>query len=109
MVTENSFREIQRIVNDWILEHGGYWSSLSMICAIVEELGEVAKEINSLEGDKPKKSGEKKINLGEELADLLFSVICIANRYKIDLSQEFKKIIKKYTERDSNRFNKLNK
>ena len=105
MVIDNSFREIQRIVNNWILEHGGYWSPLSMICAIVEELGEVAKEINSLEGHKPKKSGERDINLGEELADLLFSIVCIANRYEIDLGKEFKKIIKKYTERDSNRFN----
>lgn len=100
----NSFEEIQKKVNNWILEHGGYWPPLSMICAIIEELGEVAKEVNSLEGYKPKKSNKLDINLGEELADLLFSIICIANHYKIDLDNEFKEIFKKYSERDSNRF-----
>ncbi len=104
METKNSLKEIQKIVNNWILEHGGYWPPLSMICAIVEEIGEVAREVNSLEGYKPKKSGIRDSNLGEELADLLFSIICIANHYKIDLSKEFIEIIKKYSERDSNRF-----
>ena len=104
MIIENSFKEIQKKVNNWILEHGGYWPPLSMICAIIEELGEVAKEVNSLEGYKPKKSNKLEINLGEELADLLFSIICIANHYKIDLGKEFKEIFKKYSERDSNRF-----
>ena len=46
MLTENSFKEIQKRVDIWIREHGGYWSPLSMTCAIMEELGEVAREIN---------------------------------------------------------------
>ncbi|MFX1258516.1 MAG: nucleotide pyrophosphohydrolase [Promethearchaeota archaeon] len=104
MVIENLFEEIQKKVDNWILEHGGYWPPLSMICAVIEELGEVAREINSLEGYKPKKSDIIDISLGEELADLLFSVICIANHYKIDLGNEFKEIFKKYSERDWNRF-----
>ncbi|KKK76665.1 hypothetical protein LCGC14_2861340 [marine sediment metagenome] len=104
MEIKNSLKEIQKIVNNWILEHGGYWPPLSMICAIVEELGEIAREVNSLEGYKPKKSGVIDLNLGKELADLLFSLICIANHYKIDLGKEFNEIFKKYSERDSNRF-----
>ncbi|MHA1931420.1 MAG: nucleotide pyrophosphohydrolase [Promethearchaeota archaeon] len=104
MVKKNSFIEIQERVDRWIHEHGGYWPSLSMICAAMEELGEVAREINSLEGYKPKKLGEKKSKLGEELADLLFSVICIANHYKIDLGEEINKVFDKYSERDSTRF-----
>ncbi|MFX1479410.1 MAG: nucleotide pyrophosphohydrolase [Promethearchaeota archaeon] len=107
MVLENSINEIQNIVNAWILEHGGYWSPLSMISAIIEELGEVAREVNSLEGYKPKKSNTLNVNLGQEIADLLFSTICLANFYKIDLGKEFKEIIKKYSERDSNRFLKF--
>ena len=104
MKQENSLKEIQQIVNNWIKDHGGYWSPLSMTCAIIEELGEVAREVNSLEGYKPKKSNEKNLNLGEELADLLFSLICLANHYNVDLGKEFNKILDKYTKRDSMRF-----
>lgn len=104
MTVENSLKDIQNIVDKWIREHGGYWPSLSMICAIMEELGEVAKEINSLEGYKPKKSDNFDSKLGEELADLLFSIICLANHNKVDLGDELTKVIKKYTIRDSNRF-----
>ncbi|MHA2283264.1 MAG: nucleotide pyrophosphohydrolase [Promethearchaeota archaeon] len=96
--------EIQEMVDKWIHEHGGYWPSLSMICAVMEELGEVAREINSLEGYKPKKSGIKHSKLGEELADLLFSIICIANNYKIDLGEEINRVFDKYSRRDSSRF-----
>ena len=101
MKKENSLKEIQQIVNDWIKDHGGYWSPLSMTCAIMEELGEVAREIKSLEGYKPKKSNKLNLNLGEELADLLFSVVCIANHYNVDLGKEFNKTLDKYSKRDS--------
>jgi len=104
MVTKNSLKEIQEMVDKWIREHGGYWPPLSMVCAIMEELGEVAREINSLEGYKPKKSGLKNSKLGEELADLLFSIVCLANHYKIDLDKELNNVFNKYSERDSTRF-----
>ena len=104
MVPKNSLIEIQEMVDKWIHEHGGYWPSLSMVCAVMEELGEVAREINSLEGYKPKKSGRKNSKLGEELADLLFSIICIANHYKIDLGEEILEDLDKYSKRDVNRF-----
>ncbi|MFX1571352.1 MAG: nucleotide pyrophosphohydrolase [Promethearchaeota archaeon] len=104
MVKENSLIEIQNSVDQWIRQYGGYWSPSSMICAIMEELGEVAREVNSLEGYKPKKSNQLNSNLGEELADLLFSIICIANYYKVDLGKELNKVINKYSKRDSKRF-----
>ncbi|UCD02101.1 MAG: nucleotide pyrophosphohydrolase [Promethearchaeota archaeon] len=104
MEINDSFRKVQKTVDNWICEHGGYWPPLSMICAIMEELGEVAREVNSLEGYKPKKSKITDSNLGEELADLLFSIICIANHYNIDLGKEFNNIIVKYSKRDSSRF-----
>jgi NTP pyrophosphatase (non-canonical NTP hydrolase) len=109
MVVENSIKEIQKTVNTWIIQHGGYWSPLSMISAIIEELGEVAREVNSLEGYKPKKLNSLNVNLGQEMADLLFSIICLANYYKIDLGQEFEETIKKYSERNSTRFQKSDK
>ena len=79
MNQENSLWEFQKRVDNWIQDHGGYWSPLAMISGIIEELGEVAKEINSLEGYKPKKDNDFDGNLGEELADLIFSILCLAN------------------------------
>ena len=96
--------DMQQLVDGWIQKYGGYWSPLSMLSAVLEELGEVSREINYLEGNKPKKDTKNKSNLQEEIADLIFSVICIANHYKINLSEEFHKVIEKYTKRDSKRF-----
>lgn len=104
MQSNNSLKEVQQRVDDWIINHGGYWQPLAILTAIIEELGELAREISSIEGFKPKKYGEKDSNLGEELGDLLYSLICIANYYKIDLNIELNKVIKKYLERDSTRF-----
>ena len=106
MIKEDSLKEIQKKTHNWIIKHGGYWSPLSMLAAIVEEIGELARELNHLEGEKPKKekSNSSKDRLGEELGDLLFSITCIANYYEIDLNSHFKKIIEKFTTRDANRF-----
>ena len=88
MNRENSLKQIQKLVDDWIKQHGGYWPPLSMLSAIMEELGELSREINFLEGYKPKNIEIKKSNLKEEIADLLYSIICIANYYKVDLDSE---------------------
>jgi NTP pyrophosphatase (non-canonical NTP hydrolase) len=104
MSNKISLHEIQNKVNDWITKHGGYWPPLAMLSALIEEVGELAKEINHLEGYKPKKNKNKDFKIGDELADVLYALVCIANYYKIDLSDEFHKIINKYTKRDSKRF-----
>ncbi len=104
MSKDISLKEFQKKIEDWIAHHGGYWPPLSMLSAIVEEIGELAREINHLEGFKPKKSNTISANLGEELADVMFALICLANSYKIDISHELEAVIKKYTIRDSNRF-----
>ena len=98
------FATFQKRIDNFIKNHGGYWSPLSMLSAVVEELGELAREINHLEGFKPKKSINEGGRLGEEIADLLFSIICIANYYNIDLNEETNKIFEKYKKRDLNRF-----
>jgi len=104
-MTKNiSLKEFQKKIDDWIAHHGGYWPPLSMLSAIVEEIGELAREINHLEGFKPKKSDKFSPNFGGELADVMFALICLANSYKIDISYELEAVIKKYTTRDSNRF-----
>ena len=99
-----SLKEFQEKIDNWILNHGGYWPPLSMLSAIVEEVGELAKEINYLEGFKPKKSDENASKIGEELADVIFAILCVANYYKIDISEELGLVIEKYTKRDSKRF-----
>ena len=103
----NTIKEFQEKVNDWILNHGGYWPPLSMLSAIMEELGELAREINHSEGYKLKKNGMEESNLGTELGDLLFSIICVANHYQIDLNAELETVMKKYDKRDSKRFTKI--
>jgi NTP pyrophosphatase (non-canonical NTP hydrolase) len=104
MIEKITLKEIQERVDKWIQLHGGYWPPLSMVCAIMEELGEVAREINSTEGYKPKKAREDPSIIGEELGDLLFSIICIANHYQIDLGEQIITVIEKYSMRDSSRF-----
>lgn len=107
-MTENkqlSIEDIQKTVDNFIVNHGGYWPPLSMLSAVIEEVGELAREINNSEGFKPKRSNEPSA-IGEELADILFAIVCIANYYKIDLRKEFEKVLKKYSIRDSNRFKK---
>ena len=101
---KDTIKNIQEKIDDWIKNHGGYWPPFAMLSAITEELGELAREINDLEGFKPKKSKKKKGSLGEELADLLFSIICVANHYDIDLTSSLERVILKFTKRDANRF-----
>ena len=102
-----TFRDAQRLVDDWIRRYGGgYWSPLSMLAALVEEVGELSRELNAIEGPKKRKIDEAKSDIGMELADIVFAVICIANYYGIDLEKEFMKVIEKYTKRDIDRWKK---
>ena len=99
---------LQKEIDNWIInEGGGYWPPLSMLAAILEELGEVSREINIIEKIKPPKSDQIKGDLGMELADLVISIICTANYYKIDLTQKLIEKIKQIKIRDKNRFIKF--
>ena len=101
-----SFKNIQKAVDDWIGQfEEGYWPPLSMLAALVEETGELARELNDREGHKKKRLPDD-ANLGLELADLLFGLVCIANYYHIDLDTAFKTVFEKYTKRDSERWTK---
>ena len=101
---EFTIKELQEHVDELIQTMNGYWPPFAMLASVVEELGELAREINALEKIKLKKSLEIEKNIGEELADLLFSIICISNYYKIDLNSEFMQVLEKYRKRDKNRF-----
>jgi NTP pyrophosphatase (non-canonical NTP hydrolase) len=94
---------VQKTVNDWVNQfEEGYWPPLSMLAAITEEVGELSREINHREGYKKKRDGSE-ADLGLELADVLFSLVCIANYYHVDLEEAFKSVMAKYTKRDTDR------
>ena len=102
---ELTLKQVQRIVDNWISQfEEGYWPPLSMLASLVEEVGELAREINYREKIKKKKPSEPEGDLGLEIADILFSLICLANHYKIDLESKFREVMEKYSSRDFNRW-----
>jgi NTP pyrophosphatase (non-canonical NTP hydrolase) len=100
-----SFRDAQSAVDRWISQYEeGYFSPLTNLARLTEEVGEVAREINHHFGQKTKKKGEAEGSLAMELADVLFVVICIANAQHIDLDQAFEAMMAKVTSRDADRW-----
>ena len=95
----------QETVDRWIQESGGgYWAPMSNLARAVEELGELARLLNHLYGEKPKKSSEEQQELGIEICDIIFALICLANREGIDLEASFEQMMDKYQTRDRNRY-----
>lgn len=100
----------QKIVDQWIKNiGGGYFSELTILAQIVEEIGEVSRVISRRYGEQSFKESDKKVKLSEELSDLLFALICLANKTDIDLESAFKKNLKKKSKRDKIRHQKNQK
>jgi NTP pyrophosphatase (non-canonical NTP hydrolase) len=85
----------------------GYWPPLSNLARLIEEVGELARELNHRYGHKTKKADEPEQDIGMELADILFVIIAIANEQKIDLEASFKAVLDKYQVRDRDRWTRL--
>lgn len=103
-------KEMQNEVNQWISQfEEGYWSPLSMLARLTEEVGELAREINHQYGEKTKRPDEPIGDLALELADILFILICYSNSLNIDLEDAFKRVMAKYRYRDSERWTKKEK
>ena len=83
-----------------------YWSPLSILTRMAEEVGEVARIVNHKFGDKPKKATEEHEDLGDELADVIYAVICMANSQGIELDEHLERAIAKLETRDKDRFAK---
>ncbi len=99
--------DYQRQVDAWVQQYKiSYWSPHEILARIVEETGEVAREVNHQFGPKKKKPGEKEGNLGEELADIIFAICCMANSQGINLDDSFKQVMDKCYGRDKDRFEK---
>lgn len=97
--------EAQAAVDAWIGQFKeGYWPPLTNLARLVEEVGELARELNHRYGHKIKKADEPEQDLALELADILFVVIAIANEQKIDLEEAFERVLDKYHVRDYDRW-----
>jgi len=93
--------EAQKIVDDWIKEFGiRYFDELTNTAILMEEVGEVARIMARRYGEQSEKESDKNKDLGDELADVFFVLICIANQTGIDLEVALKKNLEKKTERD---------
>lgn len=97
-------KEAQKVVDDWIQNHGvRYFDELTNMAQLTEEVGEVARIIARRYGEQSEKETDRSKDLGEELADVIFVVLCLANQTGVDLQKAFdsKMILK--TKRDHNR------
>lgn len=98
-----TIKEAQNTVESWIKEYGvRYFSELTNMTVLTEEVGELARVMARKYGDQSFKEGEKD-NMGEEIADIFWVLCCIANQTGIDITEEFKKSIEKKTQRDKDR------
>lgn len=102
-----SLKDAQRRVDAWISRYEeGYFHPLTNMARLAEEVGELAREVNHRFGQKTKKSGEADADLGMEMADILFVLICMANREGIDLEEAFGRMMEKVESRDADRWTK---
>lgn len=93
----------QQLVDQWIKSYGvRYFSELTNMACLTEEVGELARVMARTYGDQSFKPGEK-ANLGEEMADVLWVLICLANQTGVNLTQELRRSIEKKTRRDATR------
>ncbi len=102
-----SLRDAQARVDAWIGQfEEGYFHPLTNVARLTEEVGELAREVNHRFGQKTKKPNESPGDLGMEMADILFVLICMANREGIDLQAEFDRMMQKVESRDAGRWTK---
>lgn len=100
-----TMNRLQKEVDDYIGQFKeGYFSPLAMMARLTEEMGELAREINHTYGEKQKKSSEKEKAIKEELGDVLFVIICLANSLEINLEEAHDIVMNKFNTRDSERW-----
>ncbi|HJX06165.1 MAG TPA: MazG nucleotide pyrophosphohydrolase domain-containing protein [Candidatus Nanoarchaeia archaeon] len=102
-----TLKDVQKQVDDWAQQYKvPYWKPHEILARLAEENGELAREINDIWGPKKKKPNENKINLGEEIGDIVFTLCCLANSQRIDLDESFNRVMNKCYGRDNNRYEK---
>ncbi len=99
-----TLEEAQKQVDDWIKEYGvRYFGELTNMTILTEEVGELARIMARTYGDQSFKKSDLGKDLGDEMADVLWVLICLANQTGIDLTEAFQKNLEKKTKRDSER------
>ena len=105
-----NIKKAQKTVDQWIKNHGvRYFNELTNMAQLTEEVGEVARIIARRYGEQSEKGSDKNKDLGEELADVLFVVLCLANQTGVDLQTAFDKKLDLKTKRDHHRHHNNNK
>lgn len=100
-------KEMQQQVEEWVTQYKiGYFQPLEIMMRLMEETGELAREVNHRWGPKKKKSTEEKKELEDEMGDILFTLACLANSQKIDLDRAFQHAMDKCYGRDKDRYEK---
>jgi len=98
---------VQKDVDDWVQQYKvPYWEPLSILARVTEEVGELATEINDRYGGRVKKPTDDTKDVGAEISDILFALVCMANSQGIDLDEYWKKTIDKCYGRDADRYEK---
>jgi len=103
-MNDTSLTGLQRTIDQWIQTNGGYWDEMSLLARLTEEVGELAREYNHQFGAKKKKASEADGSISDELADILWLILCMANQQDIDLEAAFEKVMLKLKVRDAGRF-----
>ncbi len=99
---------MQKQVDDWIgLLKVGYFPPLSIMAQISEETGELARVLNNEHGGRVKKSADPESEIGSEISDIMFALICLANSHNINLEETWKKTVGARCERDKDRYEKI--
>ena len=105
MDEKRSLYSMQQEVDEYIQQFKvGYFSPLAQMARLTEEVGELAREVNHTYGEKSKKASEPVNSVAEELGDVLFVTMIMANSLNIDLTEVFEKNMEKFNQRDHNRF-----
>lgn len=99
-----TIEEAQKQVDEWIKTYGvRYFSELTNMVILTEEVGELARVISRTYGEQSFKKSDKEANLADEMADVLWVLICLANQTGVNLTEAFEKNLQKKTERDNTR------
>lgn len=100
-------QELQQRVDSWISQYeAGYFEPLTNLTRLAEEVGELAREVNHRFGQKTRRAEEPDGDLAMEMADILFVIICMANREGIDLDDAFARMMEKVETRDAERWSR---
>ncbi len=103
-MSDKNWKPLQAEVDNWIKEHGvRYFNELTNMAILTEEVGEVARIMARRYGEQSEKETDKQKDLGEELADVLFVTLCLANQTGVDLDEAWRRRMDKKTKRDNKR------